>query len=263
MSTRQLIGTANQLYAGRAFDSGLYGVTRMKGRPVSMITKVDLGTPKLAVAAGIVNGATGATEAPSTSTITFTAATQGDSPLDPTAALGSATIQTVDGARTCMVLDVPRNVTAAINTAVGTLTVTVTGYDQYRSKMVETLSIAPGGTAATGKKAFKYIWSVSLTSTANDSAKAINVGFGAVLGLPYRIAAKSDLLSTWFDDAVDSATVVAAVATTPSATTGDVRGTITIAGTLDGAKTLKAYLHVSDSDAASRAGLLGVSQFAG
>jgi hypothetical protein len=230
-----------------------------------LITKVNLGTPLLAVAAGIVNGATGATEAPNESTITFTAATQGDSPLDPSVALGSATIQTVDGARTCMVLDVPRNVTAAINTAIGTITVTVTGYDQYRSKMVETLTIAIGGTAIVGKKAFKYIWSISLTSTANDSAKAINVGFGAILGLPYRIAAKSDLLSVWLADAADAPNpATPAVATSPAtAVTGDVRGTIVTTGALDGVKTLVAYLHVSDNDAATRNGLLGVRQFAG
>jgi hypothetical protein len=260
MSTRELIGTANQLYAGRAFDPGLFGITRSKGRPVSLITKVDLGTPKLAVADGIAKNWAGPALGVTKS---VTAATKGTAPLNPTAALGSATIQTVDGARTCMVLDVPRNATATIDTAVGTITVTLIGYDQYRSKVVETLSIAPSGTTAAGKKAIKYLWEIRVHSTANDTGKLVQIGFGAILGLPYRIAAKSDLLSTWFDDAPDSATVVAAVATTPSATTGDVRGTIDIAGTLNGAKTLVAYLHVSDNDAATRNGLLGVSQFAG
>ncbi len=84
-----------------------------------------------------------------------------------------------------------------------------------------------------------------------------------MLGLPYYLAAKSDLLSVWFDDAVDSSTVVAGVTTTPSATTGDVRGTITIAGTLNGTKTLKAWMHVSDANAATRNGLLGKVQYAG
>ncbi len=115
MATKQLVATADELFAGRAYDSGLYGVQKFKGRPISLLTKINLGAPLLAVAAGIVKGATGATEAPNASTITFTAATQGSSPLDPTAALSSETIQTVDGSRTCMVLDVPRNVTAAIN----------------------------------------------------------------------------------------------------------------------------------------------------
>jgi len=263
MASIDTISTANKAVAGRGYDSALYALQRHKGRAVNLLTKVDLGAPLLAVAAGIVNGATGGTEAPNANTKTFTAATQGSSPLDPSAALASATIKTVDGTRTCMVLDVPRNVTAAVNTAVGNITVTVTGYDQYRAKMVETLTIAAAGTSAVGKKAFKYIWSIALTSDGNDAAKAFNVGFGSVLGLPFKLAEKSDLISTWFDDAVDSATVVAAVATTPSATTGDVRGTVTIAGTLNGTKTLKLWMHVSESDASTRNGLLGVPNYAG
>lgn len=266
MATKEVVCTADQAYAGRGFDSGLYGVQKMKGRPVEYLTKVDLGAPLLAVAAGIVKGATGVTEAPNASTITFTAATQGNSPLDPTAALGSATIQTVDGTRTCMVLDVPRNVTAAINTAVGNIVVTVTGYDAYRAKMVETLAIAAAGTAVVGKKAFKYIYSIALTSDADDSAKAINVGFGSVIGLPYILEEKSDLLSIWFNDAVDATptAIVLGVTTTPAtALTGDVRGTITTSGTLDGAKKLKVWMHVSDAKAATARGLLGVAQFAG
>lgn len=264
MTTKAYIGTADALYAGRAYESALYALTGMKGRPVSLLTKVNLGTPLLAVAAGIVKGATGSDEAPNDSTITFTAATKGSSPLDPTAALSSASIATVDGTRTCMVLDVPRNVTAAINTAVGTITVTVTGYDMYRAKMVETLTIAPSGTTAAGLKAFKYIWSIALTSTADDSAKVINVGFGDVLGLPYYLEEKSDLLQVWFDDAVETpAAVVAGVTTTPSATTGDVRGTVDFTGTLNGAKKCKVYMHISDSNAATARGLLGKAQYAG
>lgn len=262
MAYNQIVGTADYLYSGRAYDSGLYGVQGMKGRPISHLTKIDLGTPLLAVAAGIVNGATGA-EAPNANTVTHLASGQGSSPLDPSTALGTATITTIDGSRTCMVLDVPRNVTAAINTAVGDITVTVTGYDQYRAKMVEVLSIAASGTTAAGKKAFKYIYSIALASTGNDSAKTINVGFGDVLGLPFKLAAKSDMLSVWLNDAVDSATVVAAVTSTPTSTTGDVRGTVDTSGALDGSKTLVAWMHVSELSAGTRDGLLGKAQYAG
>ena len=264
MTTKAYIGTADALYAGRAYDSGLYGVQQMKGRPVSLITKVDLGTPLLAVAAGIVKGATGSDEAPNNSTITFTAATKGSSPLDPSVELSSATIQTVDGSRTCMVLDVPRNITAAINTAVGTLTVTILGYDKYRQKMVETISTGAQGTTAAGKKAFKYIYSIALTSGADETTKVINVGFGDVLGLPYFLEEKCDLLQAWFDDAVETpAAVVAGDTSTVSATTGDVRGTIDFTGTLNGAKKCKVYMHISDSNAATRNGLLGKVHYAG
>jgi hypothetical protein len=258
MSTKHSLTRARQVYVGDGYDPGLYGRNGRSGVPVNFITKVALGTPLLAVAAGIVNGATGGTEAPNNSTITITADTQGTSPLDPSAALSSTTINN----EKVMELDVPRNVTAAINTAVGTVTIVVSGYDEYRVPMRETLSIAIGGTAAAGKKAFKWIRSIALTSTANETAKAINVGFGDVLGLPYRITAKSDVLSVWLDDAVDSATVVIADSTSPAtATTGDVRGTVDPNGALNGTKTLVAYLCVANPNTA--VGLRGVDQFSG
>ena len=257
MATKHSLSRADRIYVGNGYDGGVYGVNGRPGVPVDFITKIDLGAPKLAVTAGIVNAATGATEAPNNSTITFTADTQGSSPLDPVAALGSATVNE----QAVMVLDVPRNVTAAINTSVGNITVLVTGYDEYKVPMTESLAIAAGGTAVVGKKAWKYIYSIALTSNANDSAKSINVGFGSLLGLPYKLAEKSDLLSMFFDDALDVPSAVAvAVTTTPSATTGDVRGTVAVAtvGNMNGTKTYKGWMHVADPNTAT--GLKGADQ---
>jgi hypothetical protein len=254
MATKHNLTHAELVFVGGGYDAGVFGKNGRKGVPVSFVTKVDLGTPLLGVATGIVNDASGAGEAPNVNTITLTADTQGTSPLDPAAALGSATIN----GENVMVLDVPRNVTMAINTSAGTFTVTVRGYDEYGVPMTESLSHA---TAATGKKAFKYIRSIALTSTGNEEAKTIKVGFGAILGLPYYVKTKSDVLSVWLADAADTATVVAGVTTTPSATTGDVRGTITNGAALDGAKTVMAYIHVDDPSTA--VGLRGVAQFAG
>lgn len=255
--SKQTLSRADQVYIGAGYDAAVYGVNGRVGAPVNIQTKIDLGAPKLAVAAGIVNGATGATEAPNVSTITFTSATQGSSPLDPVAALDSATVN----GQTVMVLDVPRNVTAAINTAVGNITVLVTGYDQYKIPMTESLAIAAGGTAVVGKKAWKYIYSIALTSDANDSSKAINVGFGSLLGLPYKLAAKSDLLSMFFDDALDVPSAIAvAVTSAASTTTGDTRGTVAVAtvGNMNGTKTLKGWMHVADPNTPE--GLRGVTQ---
>lgn len=258
MATKHSLSRADRVYVGNGYDGAVYGVNGRPGVPINFLTKIDLGAPKLAVAAGIVNGATGATEAPNASTITFTSATQGSSPLDPVAALSSATVN----GQTVMVLDVPRNVTAAINTAVGNITVLVTGYDQYYQPMTELLSIAAAGTTATGKKAWKYIYSIALTSDADDSAKAINVGFGTLLGLPYKLAAKSDLLSMFFDDTLDVPSAVAVAVTTDPATniTGDVRGTVAVAtvGNMNGTKTYKGWMHVADPNTA--VGLRGVTQ---
>lgn len=258
MATKHSLSRASQVFVGNGYDGGVFGVNGRPGAPVNFLTKIDLGAPKLAVAAGIINGATGSTEAPNVSTITFTAATQGTSPLDPVAALGSDTIN----GQAVMVLDVPRNITAAINTAVGNITVLVTGYDQYKVPMTELLSIAAAGTAVVGKKAWKYIHSIALTSDGNDAAKAINVGFGSLLGLPYKLSAKSDLLSMFFDDALDVPSAVAVAVTTDPATnvTGDTRGTVAVAtvGNLNGTKTLKGWMHVADPNTA--VGLRGVAQ---
>lgn len=258
MATKQSLTRADNVYVGGGYDAALFGQNARNGVPVNFLTKIDLGAPKVAVAAGIVKGATGATEAPNANTITITADTAGASPLDQAALLTTTTVNN----QTVMVLDVPRNVTAAINTAVGNITVLVTGYDQYRVAMTELLSIAAAGTAVVGLKAFKYIRSIALTSDADDSAKVINVGFGSLLGLPYKLAEKSDLLSMFFDDALDVPSAIAKAVTTSPATniTGDVRGTVAIAtvGNLNGTKTLKGWMSVADPNTAT--GLRGVTQ---
>lgn len=251
MTTKHNLTHADQVFVGGGYDAGVYGVNGRNGVPMQPITRISLGTPLLAVAAGIINGATGA-EAPNANTVTHTADGQGASPLDPAAALGSTTI---DGARV-IVLDEPRNVTMAINTSVGTFTVTVHGYDEYKVKMSESLSHA---TAAAGKKAFKYIRSIALTSTGNETAKTINVGFGDVLGLPYRLTNVGDVLQTTLAGAVDAATVVKADATTATATTGDIRGTADADGALDGAAEVAAYMAVLDPN--TPVGLRGIAQY--
>lgn len=268
MSSRQTIATADYVYTGRGFNSALFRAnTRMRGRPISFLTKVDLGTPVLALADAIVDDATSTNLPSAAGTMTYTPATDGTAPLNKTGRPATATITTADGAVLCWVLDVPRNLVSVVthSSSVVAMDIVLTGYDTYFQKMKELHAITATGTTktATGTKAFKYLSSIAITVAANASTNTLNLGYGSVLGLPYYLAEKSDLLSVWFDQAVDSSTVVAGVTTTASATTGDVRGTITIAGTLNGAKTLKAWMHVSEADAASKTGLIGVNQYAG
>jgi len=258
MATKHSLSRADRVYVGNGYDGAVYGVNGRPGVPINFLTKIDLGAPKLAVAAGIVKGAKGAGEAPKINTITITADTYPASPLDQAALLTTTTVND----QLVMPLDVPRNVTAAVDTSVGNMTILVTGYDQYFVPMTELLSIAAAGTAATGVKAFKYIRSIALTSDADEEAKTINVGFGNALGLPYKLAAKSDLLTMFFDDALDvPSAIVPAVTTSPATNiTGDIRGTLTISGgaTLNGTKTYKGWMHVADPNTAI--GLRGVTQ---
>lgn len=144
--------------------------------------------------------------------------------------------------------DVARNVVAAwTNTAI----LTITGTDAYGAALVETTA---SGTSHTGKKAFKTITSV----VSNASITGATVGSGAIVGLPFRVAA-SDLIAARFDNAIDAGTFVAAVTTTATGTTGDVRGTFAASGTFDGAKKLSLTLIVADDS--TREGSFGVTQY--
>lgn len=133
--------------------------------------------------------------------------------------------------------DVPRNVVGAWT---GTAVVTVTGYDQYGQ--LQTEASASGTTLAT-KKAFAAI--ISIVPSANITVATF--GTGNVLGLPFRISS-GDFFAPVFNDAPDAGgTLVLPDLTQPAtSSTGDVRGTYTPNGTLNGAKFLSALLKVTD-----------------
>lgn len=150
-------------------------------------------------------------------------------------------------------LDVPRNVVASwTNTAI----VTVRGTDKYGRSLTES---SASGTSFTGKKAFKTITSV----TFNANVTSATVGTGNVLGLPYRLAGKWDILAGYADSTQEAATstVVAGDATAATATTGDVRGTYAPATTPDGSKRFRVWMKINS--VANRAGAYGVDQYAG
>lgn len=266
MSTKQMVATADQAFAGRAYDSGLYGVIKSKGRPIEFLTKVDLGTPLVGVTNSLIKAAT-STEMPNAATKTYVPGVV-TSPLDSADLPSTSTIQTVDGQVLCWVFDVPRGVTSTVthSSSVVACTIRLTGYDLYRAKLVEEHGITATGTTKTvaGKKAIKYLAKIEIIAAGDATANTANIGFNNAIGLPYKLAELSDLLSVWFNDATDSATIAKGDATaTQTAITGDVRGTIVPAGTLDGSKTLKVWMHVSDADAATARGLLGKLQYTG
>jgi len=113
-------------------------------------------------------------------------------------------------------------------------TATVNGYDVYGYPMSENITISAGN-AVNGKKAFKYIKSVVLNAA--DATHAYSVGTTAIVGLPVR----SDTAAEVVVNSGNSQTALSvntgfaangflpADRTTPSATTGDVRGTIDLA----------------------------------
>lgn len=145
----------------------------------------------------------------------------------------------------------PRNVVAAWTT---TAVCTVTGRDEYGHLMVES---SASGTSMTGKKAFARVESV----TFSVAVTAATVGTADVLGLPHYLKDKGAMFSVGYNDtlAKDASTIVDGITTNPAtATTGDVRGTISPSSAPDGAKVLSVVMFM---DRTSMATEFGVAQY--
>lgn len=148
------------------------------------------------------------------------------------------------------VFDTPRNVVAAWTS---TAVLTIEGEDQYGQRMIET---SASGTSHTGKKAFKKITRV--TPSANITG--LTVGSGNVIGLPHRVD-RNQFIVAKVDNATDGATFVPAVTSTPSGTSGDVRGTVDFSSDPDGSRAFAVFYLVAD--VRTKKGAYGVDQFAG
>lgn len=142
------------------------------------------------------------------------------------------------------VLDVPRNVIADSGGA-DTAVLTITGTDVYGNVMKESITLN-GATAVPGKKAFKTITSVTSSATISNGAF---LGTGDVLGLPCFLPSTGMVLKELQDGAAATAgTLVAGVQTTPTATTGDVRGTYDPNAACDGSKAFVLIAALADPD---------------
>ena len=144
--------------------------------------------------------------------------------------------------------DVPRNVVAAwTNTAV----ITVTGTDEFGNVMVES---SGSGTSFTGKKAFKTITKVRVSA----NVTGLTVGSGVVLGLPVFLATVVEVLKEIMDGAAATAgTLVAGDNATATATTGDVRGTLSPNSAPNGSRYYELIAAIRNP------AYKGVAQFAG
>jgi hypothetical protein len=119
------------------------------------------------------------------------------------------------------------SVTAA-SVGSGTTTILVSGYDIYGVPMTNAIT-ANGTTTVNGTKAFKYISSIVSSGTAatTGTPASISVGISDVFGLNYRSDKWEYLTILWNGcDTPTSAGWTAALASTSTATTIDVRGTV-------------------------------------
>lgn len=140
------------------------------------------------------------------------------------------------------------------------LTFTVNGYDLFGFPMTEAITGANAGIAS-GKKAFKYIASVTHTGSV---ATTLTIGTGDVFGFPLRIDRFAYADITWNSGGISANTgFVAADTTSPATTTtGDVRGTYAVQSASDGTKQLQAFISipVANIAVAGDVGLFGVTQ---
>lgn len=180
-----------------------------------------------------------------------------------TAGTGVTSVVRSDGV-TALQLDVPRAVSVGIGA--GTITnrnVTVTGYDYYGQPMSEV--IATGTTQSTtvnGKKAF---WQITAATVSGAVGATISLGTTDILGSPVRINNAVYVARVGWDStlAEDAGTFVAAVTSTATTTTGDVRGTYVPSSACDGSKRLVMGIllpALAVGPNATRAGALGVNQ---
>lgn len=146
--------------------------------------------------------------------------------------------------------------------ASGTNVFTIKGYDIYGYPMIETITAA-ANTQTLGKKAFKYIKSVTPSAT---DAQNYSVDTVDVFGFPLRSDFFGDVLinySASLNPAVITANTgyVASVQTVPTATTGDVRGTFVA---VSGTNTNRLMIRQTPQpySVAQDAGLYGAAQFA-
>jgi hypothetical protein len=165
---------------------------------------------------------------------------------------------------TVLQLDCARAV--SITSGTGTLTnrdVTITGYDYYGQPMSEV--IATGTTQSTtvnGKKAFYQISSASISGALGAT---IAIGTTDIIGLPVRVVDAGYIASVGWANTLarDAGTFVAAVTTTPTTTTGDVRGTYVPSSATNGYSRIVMTIAcnaIMVGPNATRQGALGVNQ---
>lgn len=260
MANKHNLSGGDNLFVCRAYEATKYAVNASKGAPVALLSRLSLGSPIPLDADSLIKDAkTG--ELPTSGSITYSAGTA-STPQDTVNTTATTLVDYTGASHTVLTLDVPRNVTVAVThtASIASGTVLVSGFDEYKQPMSELYTIAATGTSSaySGKKAFKYIKSVTFTATADQQLNFFNVGHGDIFGLPYKIAAKADVFQVYRNDVADtSATIVAGVTSTATTTTGDTRGTVATGVAADTTSVI-VWAHINDPNTVT--GLRGVTQ---
>lgn len=137
-----------------------------------------------------------------------------------------------------------RNVTLTGNAGSSANVVTVVGYDVYGVRTTEAISFAGGAVTTSGKKAFKYI--LSITPATTDGTHTLAAGTGDVYGISIRSDKFEDINIFWAGAFITSSTGwLAGVLTNPATTTtGDIRGTYATQSASNGTNRLCIFVSI-------------------
>jgi hypothetical protein len=154
----------------------------------------------------------------------------------PGTTLATALTLVMDGARVTggrALMDVPRNITITSAANLAGYTFYLTGLDTANSPMAESITGVNANTVA-GLKAWSRVDSVRVFGTGTPAA--VSIGFGKVLGLPFYLPTSRLVLAEMENGGAPGAagTFVVGSVATPTATSGDTRGTYSPNATPDG-----------------------------
>jgi hypothetical protein len=126
-----------------------------------------------------------------------------------------------------------RNITV-VGSGAATSNVTVNGYDYLGQAMKESFTLN-GSTPVLGKKMFADIVNVTFGATA---ATTINVGYGNVLGVPYKVLG-TQIINELTSETTPTAGALIGGVVTQTLTSGDPRGNYTPNQVPDGVKSYR------------------------
>jgi hypothetical protein len=179
------------------------------------------------------------------------------------AGTGTTAVTTAAGVAAIQ-LDCPRAVSITIGTGtIADVAITVTGLDIYGQAMTDVIQTGTTqSTTVNGEKAFFQITGVAVAGAVGGT---VAVGTSDVLGSPVRITDAGYIARAGWAGALadDAGTFVAAVTTTATTTSGDVRGTYVPSSAPNGTRRLVFGILVPAIAAgpnATRVGALGVTQ---
>jgi hypothetical protein len=179
------------------------------------------------------------------------------------AGTGTTAVTTAAGVAAIQ-LDCPRAVSVTIGTGtIADVAITVTGLDIYGQAMTDVIQTGTTqSTTVNGEKAFFQITGVAVAGAVGGT---VAVGTSDVLGSPVRITDAGYIARAGWAGALaeDAGTFVAAVTTTATTTSGDVRGTYVPSSAPNGTRRLVMGIllpAIASGPNATRVGALGVTQ---